>query len=261
MIENADNKLYMLYGADYMLIPEQLRMVLLSIYDLHVENQEFLLPLEEGIKKTYGKYREPDHKKEKGSSQREERRCLQLLLSARRQVLNKMFHLTEDTYNQFLVVNNTLKDLSIKTRNKIRALYNSWLKDEETEWRNDCQVSGSIIAEGWQEIGADETGSDFDTMIEIIEEIGRRELFTVDFSGSPDFKLDNNLQYLAPIDSCRLFSLGGSKPYGDFTMCRAFDTLYTDSLYSKQDILRIKMFWADVNFTHQRIVTPQGELL
>ena len=45
-----------------------------------------------------------------------------------------MFHLTEDTYNQFLVVNNTLKDLSIKTRDKIRVLYNSWLKDEETEW-------------------------------------------------------------------------------------------------------------------------------
>ena len=261
MIEKTNNTLYKLYGADYMLIPEQLRMILLNIYDLQEENQEYLLPLEEGIKKAYDKYRKLDHKKDKGSSQSEERRFIQLLLCARKQVMNKMFHLTEDTYNQFLVVNNTLKDLSIKTRDKIRVLYNSWLKDEETEWRNDCQVSGSIIAEGWQEIGADETGSDFDTMIEIIEEIGRRELFTVDFSGSPDFKFDNNFQSKETIDSCRQFSLGGSKPYGDFAMCRAFDTLYTDSLYCKQDILRIKMFWADVNFTHQRIVTPQGELL
>lgn len=260
MIENDDNKLYKLFGTDYMLIPEQMRHILLSVHDLHGEKQEYLLPLEEGIKSVYDKYRLVDHWYDSNSYRSEESRCLQILLGARRLVLNNMFHLTEDTYNQFLLINNTLKDLSIKIKNKIRSLYELWLNDEEAGWRNDCQLDGSIIAEGWQEIGTDETGSDYDTMIKIIEEIGRRELFSVCFSGSPDFKFDN-LQWLAQIDSCRLFSFGGSKPYGDFTMCRAFDTLYTDSLYSNQDILRIKMFWADVDFTHQRIVTPQGELL
>ena len=134
------------------------------------------------------------------------------------------------------------------------------MKDEEADWRNDCQVSGRVFAEGWQEIGTDDTGSDYDTMIQIIEEVDRRELFTVDFSGSPDLNSTDFIQWDNRIDSCRLFSFGGPKPYGDFTMCRAFDTLYTDSLYSNQDILRIKMFWADVDLTHQRIVTPQGEL-
>ncbi len=261
MIENDDNKLYMLFGADYMLIPEKLHRLLLNVHDLHGEKQEYLLPLEEGIKTVYDKYKRADHWYDTGSSRNEERRCLQILLEARRLVLNKLFHLTEDTYNQFLLINNTLKDLSIKTTKKVASLYESWLTDEEADWRNDCQVDGSIIAEGWQETETDETGSDYDTMIKIIEDVGRRELFTVSFSGNPDFKLGNNYQELAQISSCRLFSFGGAKPYGDFTMCRAFDTLYTDSLYSNQDILRIKMFWADVDFTHQRIVTPQGELL
>ena len=261
MIENDDNKLYMLFGTDYMLIPEQLRHLLLGVHELHGDKMEFLLPLEEGIKDVYDKYRRVDHWYDTGFSRSEERRCLQILLEARRLVLNKLFYLTEDTYNQFFQINNTLKDLSKKTRKKVVSLYESWLNDEEAGWRNDCQVEGRIIAEGWQETGTDETGSDYDTMIEIIEEIGRRELFTVSFSGCPDFKLDNNLEMLAPINSCILFSFGGSKPYGDFTMCRAFYTLYVDSLYSNQDILRIKMFWADVDFTHQRIVTPQGELL
>lgn len=261
MIENDDNKLYMLFGTDYMSIPEQMRHILLSVHNLHGEEQEYLLPLEEGIKTVYDKYRRAEHWYDTGSSRSEERRCLQILLEARRLVLNKLFHLSEDTYNQFLQINNTLMDLSIKTRKKVVSLYEAWLNDEEVDWKNDCQVEGRIIAEGWQERETDEIGSDYDTMIKIIEEISRRELFTVSLSGSPDFKLDNNLEMLAQINSCRVFSFGGPMPYGDFTMCRAFDTLYTDSLYSNQDILRIKMFWADVDFTHQRIVTPQGELL
>jgi hypothetical protein len=58
------------------------------------------------------------------------------------------------------------------------ALYEAWLKDEEEEWRNDCQVCGRIFAEGWEEKetatskeNADETGSDYDRMIAIIEEV------------------------------------------------------------------------------------------
>ena len=175
--------------------------------------------------------------------------------------MNKLFHMTEGYYNQFLRINNTLRDLSCKTCKKTESLYKSWLKDEEEDWRNDCQVSSSIIAEGWQETDTDETGSDYDTMMQIIEDVGKRELFEISFSGSLDFKINDLRQGKSPIDSYRLFSFGGSRPYGDFIMCRAFNALYTESLYSNQDILRIKMFWADVNFTHQRIVTPQGELL
>ena len=262
MNENNDNGLYRCLGTDYMLIPEHLRQLLLNAYDIHREKKEFLHPLEEGIKETYNQFRRANHWYDKRRSKDEEYRCLQILLKARRMVMNRMFNQTEETYKQFLQINDTLRDLSIKTWNKINALYKSWLNDEEAEWRNDCQVSGSIFAEGWLEIDTDGTGSDFDMMMQIIEEVGRRELFTVDFSGSPDFMLDNSIQWKdRRIDSCRLFSFGGPKPYGDFTMCSAFDTLYTDSLYCQQDILRIDMFWADVNITHQRIVTPQGELL
>lgn len=261
MIENNDNELYLLFGADYMSVPEELRQLLLSVYDHSSEIKELLLPLEKGIKDAYDRYMRSDHRCETSKSGSEECRCLQILLRARKQVMNKMFHLTEDTYNQFLCINNTLKDLSYKTYKKIEALYQSWLKDEEADWRNDCQVSGRIFAEGWQEIGTDDTGSDYDTMIQIIEEVDRSELFTVDFSGSPDLNSIDFIQWDNRIDSCRLFSFGGPKPYGDFTMCRAFNTLYTDSLYCNQDILRIKMFWADVALVHQRIVTPQGELL
>ena len=259
MIENDDNKLYMLFGSDYMLIPEQLRQLLLQVHDLHGDKKEFLLPLEEGIKTAYDSYRRVDHWY--GSTKCEERRGLQILLEARRQVMNKLFHLTEENYNQFLRINNTLLDLSCKTCKKMDILYRSWLKDEEEDWRNDCQVSGRIIAEGWKEEGTDETESDYETMMQIIEEVGNRELYESCFSGMPDCVINKLIECKRPMDSYRLFSFGGPHPYGDFSMCKAFNKLYTESLYSKQDILRIEMFWADVNFTHQRIVTPEGKLL
>ena len=118
------------------------------------------------------------------------------------------------------------------------ALYDAWLKDEEAEWRNDCEMSGRIYAGEWEETETDETGSDYCSMMNIIEEIEEiyeRDLFSIEFSGAPHI-----IPYMDyPIMSCLLFSNGGKQPFGDFTMCRAFCRLYRDTLYSHFDILRI----------------------
>ena len=267
MLFPSPHSLYQMFGTDYRFVPEHLRDVLLAAYDRHCDAVKVLQQIEEGVLEVYDQYRRNerwDGWQTKGS----ERRCLQLLLGARKRLMNRMFHQTEETYRRFSEINDTLLDLSRKTCKKIVALYEAWLKDEEEEWRNDCQVCGRIIAEGWEEKetttgeeNADETGSDYDRMISIIEEVGERDLLHIEFSGNPDYTLGDEWNWEREVDSSLLFSFGGAKPYGDFVMCRAFQHLYSESLYSCQDILRIKMFWADVALTHQRIVTPQGKLL
>ena len=256
-----------MFGTDYRFVPEHLRDVLLAAYDRHCDALKMLRQIEEGVLEVYDQYRKEerwDGWQTKGG----ERRCLQLLLEARKRVMNRMFHQTEETFHRFSEINNTLLDLSRKTCKKIVTLYEAWLKDEEKEWGNDCQVCGRIFAEGWEEgesctedENADGTGSDYNRMMAIIEEVGERDLLQIEFSGSPDYILGDEWNWEYEVQSSLLFSYGGARPYGDFVMCRAFQHLYSESLYCYQDILRIKMFWADVALTHQRIVTPQGNLL
>ena len=256
-----------MFGTDYRFVPEHLRDALLAAHDWHCDAEKILRQIEEGILEVYDQCRRDecwDGWQKKGG----ERRCLQLLLEARKRLMNRMFHQTEESYRRFSEINDTLLDLSRKTCKKIVVLYEAWLKDEEEEWRNDCQVRGRIFAEGWEEAEAsiddkkaDETGSDYDRMMGIIEEVGERDLLLIEFSGSPDYTLGDEWNWEREVQSSLFFSYGGARPYGDFVMCRAFQHLYSESLYCPQDILRIKMFWADVALTHQRIVTPQGKLL
>lgn len=267
MNNSKSNLLYQMFGTDYRFVPEHLRDVLLAAHDWHCDAEKILRQIEEGILEVYDQYRR-DERWDGWQTKGGERRCLQLLLEARKRLMNRMFHQTEESYRRFSEINDTLLDLSRKTCKKIKTLYEAWLKDEEEEWRNDCQVCGRIFAEGWEEAetvtgdeNVDETGSDYDRMMGIIEEVGERDLLLIEFSGSPDYTLGDEWNWEREVQSSLFFSYGGARPYGDFVMCRAFQHLYSESLYCPQDILRIKMFWADVALTHQRIVTPQGKLL
>ena len=261
-MNDKTTKIYQLLGSDYLTVPEEMHDLVIQSYSLNrdIDKKQLLMQLEEAIKKVYDIYRKTSsYNADKKWG--EERECLKILLAARRKVMNRMFCLTQDTYNKFFTINNTLLDLSKKVRKKVLALYDAWLKDEEAEWRNDCEMSGRIYAGEWEETETDETGSDYCSMMNIIEEIEEiyeRDLFSIEFSGAPHI-----IPYMDyPIMSCLLFSDGGKQPFGDFTMCRAFCRLYRDTFYySHFDILRIKMFWADVAITHQRIVTPTGDLL
>lgn len=55
-----------------------------------------------------------------------ERRCLPLLLEARKRLMNRMFHQTEETFHRFSEINDSLLDLSQKTCKKNVALYEAW---------------------------------------------------------------------------------------------------------------------------------------
>ena len=255
---NDQTIIYQIFGIDYLTVPEEMRD--LVIHNRDIDKKQLLMRLEEAIKQVYDIYRETSsyNADKKWGKERE---CLRILLATRRKLMNEMFSLTQDTYNKFLTINNTLLDLSKKVRKKVFVLYDAWLKDEEAEWRNDCEMSGRIFAEAWEETETDETGSDYCSMMSIIEEIDGKNLFTLEFSGAPDIVPDNTYSWKYSATSGMLFSGGGKRPFGDFTMCTAFHTLYSDTLYSHFDILRIKTFWADAAITHQRIVTPTGKLL
>lgn len=258
---NNNTELYEYLGIDYLLIPEKYREIVYESHQMKIVNcKELLLKLEAAIKDVYDRYSKADETGITRTSKKD-KRCIQILLESRRYVMNKMFTESESSFHQFKTINSTLINLSEKLDKKILSLYQSWLDNEEDDWKNDCQVEGAIIAEGWKEMEYDETGSDYNTMLSIIEETTDRNLLEIGFSGDPNKKTDAFYQLSWNAKGGRLFSLGGSHPYGDFTMCAAFDHLFFDSLYSHQDILRIEMFWADATITHQRIVTPQGEYL
>lgn len=253
--------IYDMLGMDFLTVPEDMRNLVIQSHDWKTDGKQLLMQIEKAIKDVYDIYRDTNryHADKKWGGERE---CLRILLTARRRVMNwTMFCLTQDTYDKFLTINDTLLDLSKKLIKKVLALYDAWLSDEEPEWRNDCEVSGTICAEAWEETETDETGSDYCSMMSIIEEIDGKNLFTLEFSGAPDIVPDHTYRWKYSATSCLLFSEGGARPFGDFTKCKAFHTLYCDTLYSHFDILRIKMFWADAAITHQRIVTPIGELL
>lgn len=187
------------------------------------------------------------------------KRCIQILLEARKRVMNKMYVLNEEDFDHFKTINTTLFDLTSKLVGKLYAIYRHWLDNEEVDWNKDCEVCGKVIAEGWKKKGNDDTGSDYNTLLPIIEDMTDSPLFKIEFSGSQDRKIDDIKGiYFHPASGGHLFSFGGPQPFGDFVMCSAFDHLLIDSYYSRQDILRIELFWADADITHQRIVTSEG---
>lgn len=189
------------------------------------------------------------------------KKTLEYLLEERKYALSKMFTLSQESFDAFKTINDNLLDMYNRMVDKMAKLYSAWLTDEEEGWRNDCNVCGKIIVEQTREdYPADDTGSDYEWMAKRIEELDGNELWDKMFSGTPDKGCDYFSLELRHDIPNMLFSMGGEKPFGDFVMCRTFQSLMLYSLYAPQDILRIKYFWCDVNLTHQRITDYKGEL-
>ena len=253
---------YLHLGSSYQLLPEKILQPILILHSQHrgVNNKKILCEIEASIKEEYEKDKrlryEPWNRNENRTQE-----TLKILFQERKHALSRLFTLSQESFEAFKTINDNLLDMYNRMVDKMAGLYSAWLTDEEEGWRNDCNVCGKIIVEQTRDdYPADDTGSDYEWMMERIEELDGNDVLEVEFSGAPDICCDR--YHLSLEHDCpnMYFSLGGAKPYGDFVMCRAFRKLKFDSLYAPQDILRIKYFWCDVYLTHQRIINNKGEL-
>lgn len=251
------------YGMDFELLPKHILPALEVAHSMCCDANwpKLLLELENCIKEVYDQDRKTrpyfcNHIREENA------KTLKMLLDERKHILNKMFRLTRETFDQFKAINSNLLDLHNRMADKMAALYSTWLEHEEDGWQNDCQVKGKIIVEQTKENYPDDgTGSDHEWMMNLIEELSGNRLIDIEFSGCPDKSCDRfhlNLEHDQPNI---YFSGGGERPFGDFLMCRAFQNLEFESFYAPQDILRIAYYWCDVALVHQRITDEKGDLL
>lgn len=255
---------YHCFGIDYELLPKH---ILPALEVAHTRMRgannwpKILQDVESCIKEVY----DQDRKQRPYYCNRireENKQTLHLLLTERKYILNEMFNLTQETFEQFQTINRNLLDMHNRMVDKMAALYSNWLEHEEDGWQNDCQVKGKIIVEQVKEDYPDDgSDSDHEWMMNLIEELSGNRLIDIEFSGCPDKSCDRfhlNLEHDQPNI---YFSGGGEKPFGDFLMCRAFQNLEFESLYAPQDILRIAYYWCDVALEHQRITNEKGDLL
>ena len=184
---------------------------------------------------------------------------LKRLLGERKCLMDSQFSLTKESFEAFRTINETLHDLTLKSQAKARKLYRTWWETEEVEWRNDCNVEIVISPDYWEDEEACGANGNQALMMRILEDIGDSQLYCSGFSGHPELRPEDCS--VSDLYEGVWFSLGGPKPFGDFKMCQAFAHLLIDSMYSREDILKISSFWADVKIEHQRIVDPKGELL
>lgn len=261
-LDSMSLRLYDRYGTSYQLLPDK---VLQPLSILHstlkgLNYRKLLGEIEACIKDVYEtdkRMRDEPWARNTGRT----RETLKILFGERKFILRRMFTITQESFDAFKAINDNLLDMYNRMVDKMAKLYSSWLTDEEDGWQNDCNVCGRILVEQTKEdYPADNTGSDYEWMMERIEELDGNEILTEEFSGSPDRECDKHKLHLEHDRPNMYFSLGGSKPYGDFLTCRAFRRLQLETLYAPQDILRIKYFWCDVHLTHQRIINDKGEL-
>lgn len=253
---------YKHFGISFQLLPEK---ILQPLYILHHRNigvnyRKVLGEIETCIKEEYEKDKRMKHDLLLRNEERT-KETLKILFQERKYALGKLFTLTQESFDAFQSINANMLDMYNRMADKMAKLYTSWLTDEEDGWQNDCNVCGKILVEQTKEgYPHDATESDYEWMAERIEELGGNEIIIKQFSGAPDLNCDRHHLNLEHDRPNTYFSFGGARPYGDFLMCKAFRTLRMESLYSPQDILRIKYFWCDVNLTHQRIINDKGEL-
>lgn len=249
-------------GPSYQLLPEKILQPLLILHSVHkeVNYKKILCEIEACIKEEYEKDKKLSHEPWNRNENRT-RETLKILFQERKYALSRLFTLSQESFDAFKNINDNLLDMYNRMVDKMAKLYSGWLTDEEDGWQNDCNVCGKIIVEQTKEdYPADDSGSDYEWMAERIEELEGNEILDVGFSGAPDICFDRHQLGLEHDRTNIYFSLGGPKPYGDFLTCRAFRRLKMESLYSPQDILRIKYFWCDIHLTHQRIINDKGEL-
>lgn len=252
------------YGYAYQYLPEYLVPTLLASSSMLncVNWKKLLLEVEACIKEEYKNknknrlYLDPYSNDEKRT-----REMYRILFVARKHILRRMFTHTQESFDVFKQINLHLEDLYNKMVDKMARLYSFWLENEDDDWCNDCNVSGKIVTEATKEdYPDDETGSDYEWMMERIEDIEGNILTSKGFSGSADKPCNINDLSLTHDYANRKYSGGGQAPFGDFLMCHPFQQLHYESLYAPQDILRIKYYWCDVALTHQRIINNKGEL-
>ena len=250
------------YGSAYQYLPNSIIPVLMIAQSPEscVNRKKLLREIEACIKEEYQKDNklryEPWNRNENKTKE-----ILKILLRERKYVLSRMFNLSQETFNAFMQINKNLLDLYNRMVDKMAKLYSGWLEEQEEGWQNDCQIFGQIIVEQSKEdVPADDTGSDYGWMMERIEELDGNHILSREFSGAPDIACDTYQLGLSHDYPNLYFSGGGERPFGDFLMCNPFQNLYSDSLYSPQDILRIKYYWCDTCLTYQRITNEKGEL-
>lgn len=253
---------YNWYGAAYELLPKHILPALRVTHSMIQETNwpKLLLEVETCIKDVYDtawKTR-PVRCIHIGN---EAQTSIEILLEERKHILREMFHLSQETFEQFKVINDNLLDLHNRMVDKMAGLYASWLTDEEEGWRNNCQVKGRIIVEQTKEDYPDDgTGSDYERMMEIMEELSKNKLIEKEFSGQPGNTCDQLNFYLEHGRPTTYFSVCGEKSFGNFRMCSAFQALVFNSPYAPQDVLRIAHYWCDVALVHQRITNEKGDL-
>lgn len=183
------------------------------------------------------------------------------LLHERKQLMNDLFELTEDSFLRFQSLNATLLDQTNRLYKKMGQLYRQWLTDEEDEWNNECEMEGAIMVGTTMDFMPDSTGSCCWQMMDIIDRVGGDNLLRLNFTGNRDEPFDESGWGLAEERPTHHFNKDGAEqPYGDFLMCKAFERLQMDSLYAKQDILQLDLIWANAGIVHQRVVNPEGKL-
>ncbi len=219
--------------------------------------RKVLHEFEDCIKDVYKKNKkflsEPWNKNEKTC-----KKVLEMLFLERKNILMKeFFDYSEKSMQQLSQINNTLLELEEKMKIKMKKVYTGWLENEDAEWRNDCNVSGVIHVNGMKEVSDDDSGSDYEWMLEKIEDIDGNIIMEELFSGSPSVSCES-IPTFQEKDIEPSFSIPGFDR--NVKICRTFEKLYCHSLYSPQDILRIQYFWCDVDLTHQRIVNDKGDL-
>ena len=252
---------YKHFGTDYHLLPEK---ILQPILILHlgegVNYKKLLCEIETCIKEEYEK--DKRMRLEPWSRNKERvRETLKLLFSERKFALRQMFTLTQESLDAFKAINDNLLDMYNRMVDKMAKLYTAWLTDEEDGWQNDCQVCGRIIVEQTKDDYPDDgTGSDYEWMMERLEELEANNILENEFSGERNRSCDRYQLGLEHDIPNIHFNFGLTEPFEDFLTCRAFRELQYESLYAPQDILRLKYYWCDVYLTHQRITNDKGEL-
>lgn len=214
----------------------------------HVNWLKLLDDVEVSIKDTW--------KQHYGSFDRKGQNALKDLFSARKRIMQNLFTPSQESLVAFRQINDNLDDMQKKMVKKMMNLYSAWIKDEEQEWRNDCNLSGRILVEQTKESFPDDgTGSDYEWMMEKIEFIRDKNLIDIFLCCTPETTPDQILLEIENLTKGKelLFN-------NEFMMCYSFEKLYNNTLYAPQDILRIKHYWCEVALTHQRITNENGEL-
>lgn len=181
---------------------------------------------------------------------------IEKLLYKRCCILNRMFIGTENEMNHLTRVNDHLKLLSDKLRERVKLLATSIIKDSTFD--DDYEIDGTLKIPYNDESSVlsleedDLYGSDFRLMNSILESyykaIGQSQ---IGYSLSSDYIPDNDRSY-----SCIDIESG---VVGTLKIHHATYDLCYNKLYSWADFIRLNDFWAEAKIVAQSVTSQTGE--